>query len=1050
LDAVGTAAQESAPGSSITHDFAADAVVRVRALADERATSAYAVIASAFALALARFTGTDEVGFAAVCDDDDAIGIRVAVASDEPFTTLIDAVGGALAARALPVRGFDGVPEAAIRVRASAGGLAFAVVADERTLPASLAAAFTAAVAHVAATAAEAAHVGDAALQPEALAVFPAPRRDPDRSYAEAQAVPARFRAQARTRPQARAVVDAGGSMRYGELATAADRIRRVLLARGVRPGDVVGIVAERSALAIAAMLATWEAGAAFVAFEPDLPEARRRENADDAGVGVLLDDEALRAAVAAAADATVLPPARTPQPEDAAYILYTSGSTGRAKGVVVEHGNLARLFTSSERAFAYGSDDVWSMCFPFAFDAAIWNVWAALAYGGALVVLASDLARDPFAMRRAFAENRVTVVAMTPSAFAAFDAVADAPYRDAPLRAVMLGGEATTPAFVARFHERYERSGTALWNLYGPTEATVFATAAKLTGDERFARFVTIGTPLDDIACAVVDPRGRPVPAGFVGELVVRGAGVARGYRGAVASRAFARRGPRIADRTYATGDLARMRADGSFEYLRRDDAQINMRGFRIELGEIEAALLAQPDIADAAATFAPSDDGGTLTAHIVPTTPGATLDDVASRLAARLPAAMLPTRLRVISAMPLTATGKRDLRALAAAANLPHANATAPALAETPFERYLCAIAAEVLGLDGIGAAVDFFSLGGHSLLAVRFAGRAARNAPADGSLPISADDMSVVLRALYERRTMRALAQFLARRENTSSPIVCIRAGAPEATPLFWFHGMYGIARESSYFGDFLAALPPEMPVYAVEPHGYDGAAFASDFTILAQDRFEHIRRIRPRGAVRLGGFSNGAMAALETARLFRRAGEHVDSLTLVSPAGLMRLARLRMRAYELYARVRKLDDDVSWGLAIGKVHRRAGVVRFAIEHALRGDAGPALALARKAQRLLFKRGPAAERRAVLDEDEGAFAALEPRLDVAIARYVPRPYNGNVTVIVGNADDPWRWTRHRWKRMIPHLVEHVVPGDHHFVVEHAHVVAAIVAAP
>jgi thioesterase domain-containing protein len=327
---------------------------------------------------------------------------------------------------------------------------------------------------------------------------------------------------------------------------------------------------------------------------------------------------------------------------------------------------------------------------------------------------------------------------------------------------------------------------------------------------------------------------------------------------------------------------------------------------------------------------------------------------------------------------------------------------------------------------------------------LLAVRFAGRAARNAPADGSLPISADDMSVVLRALYEHRTIAKLARFLERRGIASSPIVRIRDGAPDATPLFWFHGMYGISREGSYFGDFLAALPAEMPVYAIEPHGYDGAAFASDFTVLAEERFEQIRRIRPRGAVRLGGFSNGAMVALETARLFRSAGEHVDSLTLVSPAALMRMAQLRMRAYEAYARLRGLDDDVSKGLAIGKVHRRAGVVRFALEHLARGDGAPARALVRKAQRILLRRGP------VVEEDEGAFAALEPRLEVAIARYRPRPYKGNVTVIVGDADDPWRWTRHRWKRMIPQMVEHVVPGDHHFVVEHAQVVAAIVAAP
>jgi thioesterase domain-containing protein len=453
----------------------------------------------------------------------------------------------------------------------------------------------------------------------------------------------------------------------------------------------------------------------------------------------------------------------------------------------------------------------------------------------------------------------------------------------------------------------------------------------------------------------------------------------------------------------------------------------------------------LHHPGVADAAATYEPSDDGGALTAHLVPRTPSATLDDIAAWLADRLPPAMIPARFRVLAAMPLTAAGKRDLRALAAAAAVPQAATTAPALAETPLERYLCAIAAEVLGLDGVDATYDFFALGGHSLLAVRFAGRAARNAPADGALPISADDMSVVLRALYEHRTIRKLAHFLEDRGKAdASPIVRIRAGAADATPLFWFHGMYGISREGSYFGDFFAALPPEMPVYAIEPHGYDGAAFAGDFTVLAEERFEQIRRIRPRGAVRLGGFSNGAMVALETARLFRRAGEDVESLTLVSPAPLMRLARLRLALYAAYARVRKLDDDVAWGLAINKIHRRTGVVRAALEHLLRGDRDPALALVRKARRALLRRGPA------IEEDEGAFAALEPRLGVAGARYRARPYNGAVTVIVGNADDPWRWTRHRWKRMIPHLVEHVVPGDHHFVVEHAKVVAAIVAAP
>ncbi|WAX80950.1 non-ribosomal peptide synthetase [Streptomyces sp. KMM 9044] len=601
--------------------------------------------------------------------------------------------------------------------------------------------------------------------------------------------------------PSATAVVCGGTTLTYAELDARTNRLARLLIEAGVGPETVVALALPRSVETVVAALAVSKAGGAYLPIDPSLPADRiafmaagtrpvvglalsaTRETLPASLPVLVLDDPgtAQRAAAFGPADIRDEERRGVLRPEHPAYVIYTSGSTGTPKGVVVSHHNVRRLFTGTARQFAFGPDDVWTLFHSYAFDFSVWEMWGALLHGGCVVVVPFDVSRSPDDFLRLLADQRVTVLNQTPSAFYQ---LVEAGGRDPEaerrlaLRWVVFGGEALEPARLAGWFARRGDTVPTLVNMYGITETTVHVTrlplvVADATGPEPSRS--PIGFALPDLSLYVLDGALRPVPVGGTGELYVSGDGVARGYadqRGLTAERFVADPYGPAGSRMYRTGDVVRRRADGGLEYLGRADDQVKIRGFRIELGEIEAVLARHAGVRGAV-VLAREDTPGEvrLVAYVIP---GEDVEanprELRGFVGERLPEYMVPAAVVLLDAFPLTSNGKVDRRALPE----PRFTTDGRRRARSPREDILCELFAEVLGVPSVGVEDNFFDLGGHSLLGTRLISRIRAVLGAE-----------VSIRALFEAPTVEGLARRLDTETQVRPPVT--RGTRPGVLPL-----------------------------------------------------------------------------------------------------------------------------------------------------------------------------------------------------------------------------------------------------------------------
>uniref|UniRef100_UPI001C5E6209 non-ribosomal peptide synthetase n=1 Tax=Nonomuraea guangzhouensis TaxID=1291555 RepID=UPI001C5E6209 len=583
--------------------------------------------------------------------------------------------------------------------------------------------------------------------------------------------------AAAPVQPDSIAVTSGSASLTHAELDAAANRLARALIAGGVRPESRVAVALPRSADLVVALLAIVKAGGCYVPLDIGAPAGRLDYILADSNPVCLLTDSATLGSLPPATvpvmlldDPDVVAGHSTAPPvslsaDNAAYVIYTSGSTGRPKGVTVTHRNVLSLFAAAEELFEFGPDDVWTMFHSYAFDFSVWELWGALLYGGRLVVVAHDVARDPRRFLDLLERERVTVLNQTPSAFYPLIEAERGRPGELALRYVIFGGEALD---LARLAPWYHRRAPLLVNMYGITETCVHVSFRALTSDDANGDSV-IGGPLPGLGVHVLDHGLQPVPPGVTGEIYVAGDQLARGYLdrpGLTASRFVA--DPFVSGgRLYRTGDLARWTPDGDLVYLGRSDQQVKVRGYRIELGEIESALLTLDGVVNAAVTVREDEPGRRrLVAYLVARAGvrvGAA--EAHARLAERLPGYMIPAAFVSLDALPLTVNGKLDREALpvpptarAAVVGELDREATLPVPAGAQVEVssggaspvvVLRALYAEVLRLDDVGPEDDFFVLGGDSIIAIQLVNLARRR-----SLRLSPRDVFV-------HRTPAALA-------------------------------------------------------------------------------------------------------------------------------------------------------------------------------------------------------------------------------------------------------------------------------------------------
>ncbi|MCD9875952.1 non-ribosomal peptide synthetase [Streptomyces guryensis] len=699
--------------------------------------------------------------------------------------------------------------------------------------------------------------------------------------------------AQVAATPDADAVLDHGIPLSYRELDARAEQLAARLTALGAGPERVVGIALPRTAELVVAVLAVLKSGAAYLPLDPAYPADRLAYIVADACPVVVLATEETAGAL----------PEGTPllnptgevtgrqiplspcglTPDNLAYITYTSGSTGRPKGVLATHRNAVEFVEWTHAEF--GAERLAEVLFSTSlnFDVSVFEIFSPLLCGGRIEIVENLLALTEGTSRDVGLISGVPTVIATVLA----ERPAVAPHT------VALGGEPITEQLRADIAAAFP--GARLVNFYGPTEATIYATAWQSGTDPGDKAAPPIGRPLARNLVHLLDQALHPVPDGAVGEVYVAGGGPARGYLGRpglTAARFVADPFGGPGERMYRTGDLAVRGSDGQLRFLGRADHQVKLRGFRIELGEIEAVLAAHPAVAKAAATVREDGRGEKqLVAYVVPAeaaTRGADADGLRDHLARSLPAHMIPSAFVTLEALPHTASGKLDRKALPAP-DAPPAAKTAP---RTGREETLRAIFAEVLGLAPaqVGVHDSFLDLGGHSLLAPRLTSR------------ISAElGVELPLRALFHTPTVAALARRPAdadrpagldrpggsghfggpgaapvgpllplRTRGDREPLFCL----PPASGLSW--GFAGLARH----------LNAGRPLYGLQSRGLiPGQDRAGSLAEVVAEQTALIREVQPHGPYHLLGYSMGGLVAYDIAVGLQAAGEQVALLALL---------------------------------------------------------------------------------------------------------------------------------------------------------------------
>ncbi|MEU4770810.1 amino acid adenylation domain-containing protein [Micromonospora sp. NPDC023644] len=516
--------------------------------------------------------------------------------------------------------------------------------------------------------------------------------------------------AQAARTPDAVALRFGGEELSYRRLHAEAGVLARRLRQAGVGPESVVAVCLPRGLDLMRALVAILKAGAAYLPLDPDLPAQRRAFMVRDSGARLVITADFM-AAEDHASPAGDPPPSEPVTPGHAAYLIYTSGSTGRPKGALIEHRAIVNRLLWMQDAYRLDASDRVLQKTPVGFDVSVWELFWPLVTGATLVLARPGGHRDPAYLAELIRTEGITTVHFVPSMLRAFLAEPVGPLPS--LRRLLCSGEALPPELAARVHERI---GCELHNLYGPTETAVDVTAVRCEPGEP----VTIGRPIANTTAYVVDAALAPTPVGVPGELLIGGVQLARGYHGRAALTAerfipdpFAAAPGR---RLYRTGDLARYLPSGHIEYLGRLDHQVKIRGQRVELGEVEAVLHEAPGVA--AAAVAVHDEQ--LVGYLVGPE---TVDRVRAYLLDRLPDAMVPARWTILPALPLTASGKVDRRALPApdrgGAGDGH---VAP---RDELEKRIADAFGVALGIDAVGVTDSFFLLGGDSMRAIRMVG-------------------------------------------------------------------------------------------------------------------------------------------------------------------------------------------------------------------------------------------------------------------------------------------------------------------------------------
>jgi amino acid adenylation domain-containing protein len=827
------------------------------------------------------------------------------------------------------------------------------------------------------------------------------------------------FRLQAAQSPNDNAITFRDEHLTYCEVADRVSLLAERLSSLGTTGDELVGIYMDRCAEMVIAMLATFQAGGAYLPLDPALPPDRIAFMLEDARPLVVITNSHLREKLPPttarvicldSSDLTLTGANQNSYENESdtvtpnrsldrlAYVIYTSGSTGKPKGVEITHRALTNLLFATALEVPVGRGDVFLATATISFDISTFELFAPLVFGAHLVVAPRSVTVDGELLAETIRTSGATLLQSTPSGWRL---LIEAGWTGQSGLKMLTAGEPLTLRLASQLLER----GSDLWNLYGPTEGTVYATCRKVTREDTE---ITIGRTLANYQLQIVDRRQKPVPVGAVGELLISGLGVARGYRNRpdLTAQKFVRDLflEQLAGTIYHTGDLARFLPTGEVDLLGRADNQVKIRGYRIELDEIEAVLDDHPSIRKS--TVKVWDDGygdQRLAAYFLPETKMVVTEaELRGYAQSILPPYMVPTIFISLKTLPLTPSGKVDRKALQPPQMI-EAQAGMAETASTDLEQILLDCWRRVLRNPNLTVDDNFFEVGGHSLLAGRLFAQIASKLGTQ-KLPLG---------TLVEAPTVRALIRRIRDAETEKWRCLVPLEDQGSLAPLYLVHHLHG---DVLMYWPLAKCLSPDRPVFGLQaPPVITENAGLRSFERLAELYIREILDRQPEGPYHLAGFSSGGGIAFEMASQLARAGKEVGVLVLIDSdinapgPPLSKVGRYwKMFVRKLCKIAFKSKYELTFGIR-HFVRRRAEYVR----------------LLWKVYRLEHR--PQHQRNDL---------TIEQALLLAEHAYHPRPYAGQALLIRFQEEawkfgpDPWLG----WSTLIPSGLEVVdVPGNH-----------------
>ena len=714
----------------------------------------------------------------------------------------------------------------------------------------------------------------------------------------QAKTIPQLFEEQVQKTPDQLAIVFEENELTYGELNEKVNQLASVLRSHGVQPNHIVGLMTQRSPLMIIGILAILKAGGAYLPIDPDHPEERIQFMIADSEANILLTESSLSNKLPSTGIKINLDEVDLSQgegegdlakgenleaansPSDLAYVIYTSGSTGMPKGVLVEHRNVTLLIESGKELFDITAKDIWTMFHAYNFDFSVWEMYGALLIGGKLIIVPKETARNPKLFRELLVKEKVTILNQTPAAFYMLSLEEmEQEGNDLCVEKIIFGGEALEVSKLRNWHAKYPH--TKMINMYGITETTVHVTYKFISHEEIVAGKNSIGKPLPTYTMYMVDPSLNLLPVGVVGEMLVGGSGVTRGYlnRQSLTAEKFIANPFTPSGRLYRTGDLARWLPDGSVEFLGRIDHQVKIRGYRIELGEIENRLAELETLQEVIVIARDEEETGEkyLCAYMV-IDGELQVNDLRRQLSKKLPDYMIPQYFVQLERLPLTANGKVDRKALPTPVGEVQTEYVAP---RNELEIALAQIWRKILGVERVGIYDNFFELGGHSLKAVAVINNMNREL-----------GTNIPLAELYANPNLAAIAEYIefVKRSELKSVdgLILLKSGAAIDKHFFIIHAGHS---DGAVFIKLANSMDHTFNYWGINYEEPDAVGpHVMPMEELAARYIAKIKKVQEEGPYYISGWCFGGAIAVEIARQMEAANDEIRFVGLYNADGV----------------------------------------------------------------------------------------------------------------------------------------------------------------